>query len=96
MENTLCKDCTHFRQHYGLNGGKLYRIYCGHCTFEKVKRKLPDTKACIHFVSGSSNEEAFVRKEYLTKKVLQYVLDMQLLPEITDLSKPEKTQNQII
>lgn len=83
MENALCKDCTHFRQHYGLSNGKLYRIYCGHCTFQNVKRKHPDAKACIHFVHGSPDEESFVEKEYLSKKMLQYVLDLQVVPRGT-------------
>lgn len=84
MENHYCSDCRYFLQHYTFNRRKIFRVYCGHCTFSKITRKRPDTKACENFVPGSAQEDAFVSKEYLSKELLQYMLNLELLPEIRD------------
>ena len=77
-----CKECQYFLQHYTLDTRKIFRVYCGHCTFRAAKRKHPDAKACENFVPGSSQEGAFASKEYLSKELLQYLLKLDLLPEI--------------
>ena len=41
MNDQTCRECQHFRQHYTLCDGKLYRVFCGHCTFGKVRTKQP-------------------------------------------------------
>lgn len=84
MNNLQCKNCQHFLQHYGFDKRKLFRMYCGHCTLSYVKRKRPDTPACTHFTPGPADTEAFATKEYLSKELLQYVLSLELLPEIAD------------
>ena len=84
MEEKQCKDCQHFMQHLSLDKRRLFRVYCGHCTFSRVKRKLPDSKACENYIAGSPPEEAFATKEYLSKELLQYILSLDLLPEIED------------
>lgn len=86
MGNEKCKDCRYFIQHYSLDARKLFRVYCGHCTIASSKRKRPDTRACEHFVQGASDAEAFATKEYLSKELLRYVLNLELLPEIEDKS----------
>lgn len=83
MENH-CKSCRYFLQHYTLDNRKIFRVYCGHCTFQSPKRKRPDAKACVNFIPGPAQEEAFVSKEYLSKELLQYMLNLNLLPEIQD------------
>ena len=65
MENKYCKACAHFRQHYALDRWEIFRVYCGHCTLKKVRKKLPDTKACDGFIPVPADENAFVTKEYL-------------------------------
>ena len=80
-----CKYCRHFCQHYTFDHGKLFRVYCGHCTYSKVKIKQPDSKACQHYVWAAPDEDAFATKEYLSKALLDYVLKMELLPEIRDI-----------
>ena len=82
MSETRCKDCQYFVQHYGLNGGKLFRIYCGHCVQSRPKRKQPDARACPNFEPGPPDEAAFASREYLSKELLKYVLGLELLPEI--------------
>ena len=57
---------------------------CGHCTGKKIKRKLPDAKACDNYVKKAPEESAFVSKEYLSKKLLEYMMQLELLPEIYD------------
>ena len=84
MDEKQCKNCQHFMQHLALDNRRLFRVYCGHCTFKKAKRKLPDTKACENYITGSPPEEAFATKEYLSKELLQYILSLDLLPEIED------------
>lgn len=84
MEENLCKDCKYFIHHYGLVDGKAFRVYCGHCTKQISKSKKPDAKACASFVPRAQVEDEFVNKEYLSKKLLDYVLRMELLPNITD------------
>lgn len=72
-------------QHYTLCDNKLIQVYCGHCTYKTPKIKLPDRKACEHFEQGVKDTEYFATKEYLSKKLLDKVLTMELLPEIEEL-----------
>ena len=82
MIERQCKECQYYRQHYTLDKRKIFRVYCGHCTLGRPKRKLPDTKACEDFIFDTAQEDAFASKEYLSKELLQYVLSLDLLPEI--------------
>ena len=82
MEEKQCKNCRYYLQHYTLNRRRIFRVYCGHCTISRAKRKLPDAKACEKYISGSPQENAFVSKEYLSKELLGYMLSLELLPEI--------------
>lgn len=84
MDEKKCKNCQHYMQHLALNKRRLFRVYCGHCTIRKHKRKHPDAKACENYIPGASPEEAFASKEYLSKELLQYVLSLELLPEIDE------------
>ena len=84
MSENKCKECQHFRQHYTFDARKIFRVYCGHCTLGRIKRKQPDSHACESFVSSPVQEDAFVTKEYLSKELLQYMLNLELLPEIKD------------
>ena len=86
MDTIYCKNCTHFCQHYGMNQQKIYRLCCGHCTFgRRTKTKKPNAKACEHFAPGTTPEEDFVSKEYLSKRLLHYMLHLDLLPQIEDI-----------
>ena len=89
MNNNQCKNCQYFLQHYTLTRRRLIRVHCGHCTFSKVKRKQPDTIACENFLPSPPQQEAFASKEYLSKELLEYVLSLELLPEIAEL--PEQS-----
>ena len=82
MHEKKCNECQYFRQHYTLDDKKIFRVYCGHCTLDRVRRKLPDSKACKNFILVPPQENAFVSKEYLSKKILEYMLNLELLPEI--------------
>ena len=85
MENKLCRYCDNYRQHYVMDKRKIFRVNCGHCTIHISKRKKPDTAACEQFVNALPDEDAFVSREYLNKVLLQYVLNLDLLPPIEDL-----------
>ena len=82
MDEKTCRNCHYFRQHYTLDKRKIFRVYCGHCTFARAKRKRPDAKACENFIAGSPQEDGFATKEYLSKELLEYLLHLELLPEI--------------
>ena len=82
MSNQCCANCSYYLRHYTFDDRKIFRVYCGHCTFSRPKRKLPDAKACENFIPGLPQEDAFASKEYLSKELLAYMLSLELLPEI--------------
>ena len=84
MEKTTCESCAHFHPHYGISGGQIFRIHCGHCAYPKIRHKRPTTNACQHYTPGSPDEHDAVTKEYLCKTLLHYCLSLQLLPPIED------------
>lgn len=89
MNQNTCQFCIHYRQHYTFDRRKIFRVYCGHCTLGKARRKLPDAVACEHFFLSDPDEQAFATKEYLSKELLQYLLNLELLPTIENA--PEMT-----
>ena len=89
MNNTFCNTCAHFRQHYTFNRRKIFRVNCGHCTYQKVKTKRPDSKACDGYLLSASMENSFATKEYLSKELLEYMLRLELLPEIYDIAEEQ-------
>ncbi len=89
MSEKTCSTCIYFKQHYGLNGKQLFRLYCGHCTYQRIKHKHPHTRSCEKYIRTESDENAFVSKEYLSRKLLDYVLSLELLPQINDTSEDE-------
>lgn len=96
MEENFCKSCEYYHQHYVLDNKKIFRVYCGHCTYPKIRTRRPDSKACDHYLYKDPDESAFVSKEYLSKALLAYMLKLELLPEIyhsnilLDFKKPNE------
>ncbi|MBQ3000501.1 MAG: hypothetical protein IJD63_01995 [Oscillospiraceae bacterium] len=88
MENQICRKCKYFRQHYGLDGTKIFRLHCGHCVLPKMRVKKPDQKACARFVQGDDPEKKFVSKKYLSKTLLDWIRQLEFLPEIQDENAP--------
>ena len=84
MNENHCKDCCYYLQHYTFDKHKIFRVYCGHCTLDRTRRKQPDAKVCESFIPSPPQEAAFVSKEYLSKELLQYMLRLELLPEIEE------------
>lgn len=84
MDNRQCKSCGHYAQHYTFGKERLFAVYCGHCTCSRVKQKQPDSKACERYIPVRSVKDSFVSREYLSKALLQKVLDMEWLPDIED------------
>ncbi|MBP3372265.1 MAG: hypothetical protein J6L88_07035 [Clostridia bacterium] len=84
MKGFCCVSCRYYIQHYALCEEKLIRVYCGHCTYARAKTTRPDKKACMFFEQGTDKEDSFVRREYLSKKLLDKVLSMELLPQIEE------------
>ena len=86
MNEKNCQHCKNYVQHYGLFDGKLKVVYCGHCKANYTKRKHPDDPACPKFVFDQSIKMKMVSKEYLTRKLLQHILEMELWSE--DMEQP--------
>lgn len=84
MSNQCCANCSYYLRHYTFDGRKIFRVYCGHCTLSRPKRKRPDGKPCENYTPGENREEAFASKEYLSKELLKYLLGLDLLPEIEE------------
>lgn len=90
MEQHFCKECKHFHQHYALDSRRILRVWCGHCTSRRrIRGKQPDSPACEEFIFALPGEDAFVTKEYLSKELLQYLMKLELLPQIGELAKSE-------
>ncbi len=87
MDQNKCKDCAHFLQHYILNDTGLLAVQCGHCTHIRAKTKRPYAKACSDFATGTPDTARFATRAYLTKKLLQDTLELELLPEILALAE---------
>ena len=84
MENQTCRNCEHFRQHYGLDGERIFRLHCGHCVLPRMKNNKPDQIACEKFVQKENKEKDIVSKEYLSKSLLDWIRQLELLPEIQE------------
>ena len=84
MIENQCSNCKYYLQHYTFDKRHIFRVYCGHCTLLRTSRKRPDTKACKSFIPGTAQEDAFASKEYLSKELLQYMLKLELLPDIEE------------
>ena len=87
MNIQLCKECQHFLQHYSIDDKKVFQVYCGHCVLHFQRKKRPDDKVCEDFLPKTGKEEAFVSREYLSKALLNYVLQLELLQELLEDSK---------
>ena len=87
MEKNRCEQCEYYRRHYSLDEKQLFRVFCGHCTHKKVRHKRPFAIACEDFKQAAPQEDAFVRKEYLSKHLLDYMKKLEFLPEIYESKK---------
>ena len=85
MDQNTCSTCAYYRQHYTFDRCKIFRVYCGHCTHRKPKTKRPDSKTCENYIRSQPDEDAFITREYLSKALLEYMLNLELLPQIHDL-----------
>lgn len=91
MDKQYCKGCKYFYQHYTLNDRRIFRVYCGLCAKRIARKVRPDTTACDRFAPAPQEEDTFVSKEYLSKKLLEHVLKMELLPEIYETDNGKMT-----
>ena len=84
MEKNVCGQCAHYYQHYAMDTRKIFKVNCEHCVMPKLRRKEPYAAACDYFEFAPPDVDAFATKEYLSKELLTYVLNLPLLPEIKD------------
>lgn len=49
MDNQMCRDCTHYVQHFVLYRGNYITAWCGHCIHPRLKHRRPDHKACRYY-----------------------------------------------
>ena len=82
MDNTTCKTCEYFQQHYIFSDKRFRQAYCGHCKFyRRTKTRKPDAPACENYNPGCEEREVFASKEYLTKELLHYILNLEIFQE---------------
>lgn len=80
-----CQDCIHFHQHYVLDEQSCTAVVCGHCAHPRLKHRRPDAAACAHFEARTAPPPLPDRKKvvhYLTREFLEYVLSLELPPEV--------------
>lgn len=82
MDKPYWKHCHYYIQHYEFDAQRIYRVFCGHCTHTRVRRKRPDAPACDNFTPSAPDEDHFVTKEYLSKALLEHLLSLEILPPI--------------
>lgn len=82
MEKAHCQNRHYYVRHYAIDNRRIFRVHWGHCTLDRIRLKQPGAEACGGFCPGSPQQDAFVSKEYLSKELLQYMLRLELLPEI--------------
>jgi len=82
MEQEICQDCEHFKQHYHISGEYAFLINCGHCVCPGLKHRKASAKACERFIKreglGVPDREQTIR--YLTTKVLDRIMALELPP----------------
>jgi len=54
---------------------------------KKSKQNGRISKACDNYLQSESAEKSFVTKEYLSKALLEYMLGLELLPEIYHIAE---------
>ena len=85
MQKQICGECAHFRQHYVLSSQRCTPVNCGHCSYPRLKRRTPDTLACVHFALRESPPDLPEREEvirFLTTDMLEHILQLKLPPEV--------------
>ncbi len=85
MDQNTCNTCAYYRRHYTFDQRKIFRVFCGHCTYKAPRTKKPYAKACENYMPAEADENGFVSKEYLSKALLEYMFSLDLLPEIRDM-----------
>ena len=88
MEERICKQCKHFRQHFVLDSQVCVAINCGHCVYPQIKHRQAKRKACEYFAEREVPLNYPDRAEvlhFLTTELLRYVLTLELPPEIVDM-----------
>jgi len=84
METQICKNCTHFRQHYIIDDQTYTAIHCGHCTCKRAKSRKPTTKACEAFEERTQPPLRPDRRSvvhFLNTQMLEYIMELPLPPE---------------
>lgn len=80
MEEKVCGQCGHFRQHYTLDDQSCMTVCCGHCVFPRLKNRRPDTPACGHFLMGEQKLPA--SRRFLTMELIRWMQSLEFPPEI--------------
>ena len=90
MNNPVCQNCAHFRQHYIMDVQWAQPVHCGHCTYPRLKNRKPDTPACKFFSSKATPDCLPDRAEaiqFLTVDVVKKIMELTLPPAIRDYKK---------
>ena len=84
MDTPICKNCTHYHQHYILDDQRCAAVNCGHCTYPRLKHREQTHPGCTHFQPRATPCPLPDRGQvihFLTTDLLQYILSLDLPPE---------------
>lgn len=82
MEQTTCKECRYFTQHYSIDEEKCIWVNCGHCSRRRLKTKASLSRSCADFERREKKGDTPITKKYITKELLRYFLSLELPPDI--------------
>ena len=83
---STCRDCQYFIQHYGKDELRGYHsIHCGHCKKTKRQKLKPDSEICVKFLPINKAEENKRKQKAIAEvyvsindklsKLLEYIED---------------------
>ena len=84
MEKQICKNCTHFQQHYTVSEDHYSAAHCGHCNYLRMKHRKPRAKACEHFQLRTEPPLLPDRRSvvhFLHTRFLEHIMALPLPPE---------------
>ena len=87
MSTPTCQTCKYFYQHYYLDSTYGFALDCGHCSHSRIKHCKPKVPACKHYTARTDSPSLPDRArviQFLTTKVLERILEMELPPEIKE------------
>jgi len=87
MNDYVCRNCQHYRQHYLLDSETAIPVNCGHCVYPRLKKRKPQSSACRYFLLHSNavdlpDKDGLI--QFLSTECLQRILTLPLPPAMKE------------